>query len=323
MEIDFTVTVSTDGSALNNPNGPMGWGWVEHTKENPQGVTTSISGRSSDCGGASNGTNQIGELTAVLQCLREHPGNYPLVIETDSQYAINCATKWIYGWKKNGWKNSKKEPVKNVELIRAIDAELNARACKVDFVWVKGHAGNFYNEMVDDLARGFAQRAGAHEIDGYMPEEGWQVLINGPYSQGLVVPENRNARPDSQHTAAVAEQENSQSIESSITQPAELPLEQTISEPAEQFVSAPAEQPSAQPAKSSTLVDQPLFHEDNATLTEELITRLNMATERFDAAAQRLQVASDHMDHAVAILDEAIRRFDDVSWKNNHQDTLF
>ncbi|OTA25610.1 ribonuclease HI [Alloscardovia macacae] len=297
MTINFTVTVSTDGSALNNPNGPMGWGWVEHTRENPGGVSTAISGLSEDCGGASNGTNQIGELTAVLQCLREHPGDYPLVIETDSQYAINCSTTWIKGWKRNGWKNSKKEPVKNAELIKAIDAELTARTGSVDFVWVKGHAGNFYNEKVDDLARGFAERAGRGEIDGKMPEEGWSVLINGPYARGLKVPENRETR---------------------ITQP--LPEPEPKLGLWEEQLLAEVEEPEPH---ESTLVDQPLFHEDNGIITEELITRLNQATERFDAAAQRLQLASEHMDQAVAKLDEAIRRFDDGSWKSNHQDTLF
>ena len=123
MTIDFTVTVSTDGSALDNPHGPMGWGWVEHTEKNPTGAPASESGRAYDCGGASNGTNQIGELCAVLQCLRDHRGDYPLIIETDSQYAINCSTTWIHSWKKNGWKNSKKEPVKNAEIIKAIYAE--------------------------------------------------------------------------------------------------------------------------------------------------------------------------------------------------------
>ncbi|MDK6644035.1 ribonuclease H family protein [Alloscardovia omnicolens] len=274
MTIDFTVTVSTDGSALNNPHGPMGWGWVEHTEKNPTGAPASESGRAYDCGGASNGTNQIGELCAVLQCLRDHRGDYPLIIETDSQYAINCSTTWIHSWKKNGWKNSKKEPVKNAEIIKAIYAELNARSGSVEFVWVKGHAGNTYNEKVDDLARGFAERAGKHLIDGYLPEEGWTVLKNGSYAEGLILPKSSKA-------------------------------EETV--------------PAAQP----TLIDQPLFPENNATLTEELITRLNQATERFDLAAQRLQLASEHMDQAVAKLDEAIRRFDDVSWKNNHQDTLF
>ena len=79
-----------------------------------------------------------------------------LVIETDSQYAINCSTKWVQGWKRNGWKNSQKKPVKNADLIRAIDNEIAHRAGSVRFVWVKGHAGNAGNEKVDELARTYA-----------------------------------------------------------------------------------------------------------------------------------------------------------------------
>ena len=118
----MTITVSTDGSALGNPNGPMGWAWADHSSQGEHAHTGDC-----DAGGATNGTNQIGELCAVLMALRAHPGSEPLVIETDSQYAINCATKWVHGWKKNGWKNSKKEPVKTAAVIKAIDAELRAR----------------------------------------------------------------------------------------------------------------------------------------------------------------------------------------------------
>ena len=132
----MTITVSTDGSALGNPNGPMGWGWADHEL-----ATGGKPGHhhDSDCdaGGATNGTNQIGELCAVLEALRAHPGSEPLVIETDSQYAINCSTTWVHGWKKNGWKNSQKKPVKNADLIRAIDAEISKRPGPVKFVWVK------------------------------------------------------------------------------------------------------------------------------------------------------------------------------------------
>lgn len=109
-----------------------------------------------DAGGATNGTNQIGELCAVLEALRAHPGSEDLVIETDSQYAINCSTKWVQGWKRNGWKNSQKKPVKNADLIRAIDNEIAHRAGSVRFVWLKGHAGNAGNEKVDELARTYA-----------------------------------------------------------------------------------------------------------------------------------------------------------------------
>lgn len=183
----MTITVSTDGSALANPNGPMGWAWADH--EHPQTPNSEHQHTSdSNAGGATNGTNQIGELCAVLEALRTHPGNEELVIETDSQYAINCSTKWVHGWKKNGWKNSKKEPVKNAELIKAIDAELSKRSGKVRFVWVKGHAGNAGNEKVDELARGYATSCRNHTKEGYLPKEGWQSLLNSEYTEGVDVP---------------------------------------------------------------------------------------------------------------------------------------
>lgn len=141
-----------------------------------------------DAGGATNGTNQIGELCAVLEALRAHPGDEPLVIETDSQYAINCATKWVHGWKRNGWKNSQKKPVKNAALIKAIDAELSERTGSVKFVWVKGHAGNAGNEKVDELARTYAADCRSKARDGYLPKEGWQSLMSSEYADGLDVP---------------------------------------------------------------------------------------------------------------------------------------
>ena len=176
MTNDKNLVVSTDGSALSNPNGPMGWAWADHE------------GGDADAGGASNGTNQIGELCAVLQALRAHPGERPLVIETDSQYAINCSTTWVPGWKKKGWKNSQGKPVKNRPLIEAIDREIQARQGSVRFVWVKGHAGNTFNEKVDTLARGYATAAGKGNREGRLPIEGWRSLLASPYAKGTQVP---------------------------------------------------------------------------------------------------------------------------------------
>ncbi|MFU0663189.1 ribonuclease H family protein [Gardnerella vaginalis] len=181
------IVVSTDGSALGNPNGSMGWAWADHTDAAGNAGEHHHSGNA-DAGGATNGTNQIGELCAVLEALRAHPGSEPLTIESDSQYAINCATTWIHGWKKNGWKNSKKEPVKNADLIRAIDAEITKREGAVKFVWVKGHAGNAGNEKVDTLARGYAEDCRSGVKDGYLPAEGWESLLSSEYAEGTDVP---------------------------------------------------------------------------------------------------------------------------------------
>lgn len=195
----MTITVSTDGSALGNPNGPMGWAWADHPTRETRGHD-----HTGDCdaGGATNGTNQIGELCAVLEALRTHPGDEELVIETDSQYAINCSTKWVHGWKKNGWKNSKKEPVKNAELIRAIDDEIRRREGPVRFVWVKGHAGNAGNEKVDELARTYAGDCRSSVRDGYLPKEGWQSLLASSYARGLDVPLDARMLLDDELSAA-------------------------------------------------------------------------------------------------------------------------
>lgn len=142
------IIVSTDGSCLRNPGGAVGWAWVNH-----QGPTAS--------GGSESGTNQVAELTAVLEALRAHPGSEPMVIETDSQYAVNCATEWLPGWKRRGWKTASGSPVSNRELIDAIDSELNARSGPVRFRWVRGHVGNHFNEMADRLAG-----AAAREVAG-------------------------------------------------------------------------------------------------------------------------------------------------------------
>ena len=197
----MTITVSTDGSALGNPNGPMGWAWADHE---PAAGGRPGHEHAGDCdaGGATNGTNQIGELCAVLEALRAHPGSEDLVIETDSQYAINCSTKWVQGWKRNGWKNSQKKPVKNADLIRAIDNEIAHRAGSVRFVWVKGHAGNAGNEKVDELARTYAGDCRSHVREGYLPLEGWRSLLASEYSRGTDVPEDARMLMDGAISAA-------------------------------------------------------------------------------------------------------------------------
>ena len=197
----MTITVSTDGSALGNPNGPMGWAWADHTPH-AGGTTGHEHPGDCDAGGATNGTNQIGELCAVLEALRAHPGDEPLIIETDSQYAINCSTKWVQGWKRNGWKNAQKKPVKNAALIKAIDAELARRDGSVKFVWVKGHAGNAGNEKVDDLARTYAGDCRSGARDGYLPLEGWQSLLASEYAKGTDVPEDARMLMDGRISAA-------------------------------------------------------------------------------------------------------------------------
>ena len=97
----------------------------------------------------------MGELMSVLDLLRatKHVDE-PLRILCDSQYSINCCTRWIPAWKKRGWRKADNKPVLNLDLLKQLDAELAGR--KVTFQWVKGHAGHPLNEKADDLARAAA-----------------------------------------------------------------------------------------------------------------------------------------------------------------------
>ncbi|UIK89131.1 ribonuclease HI family protein [Arthrobacter polaris] len=135
----MTIVAAADGSALGNP-GPAGWAWYVDD----------------DCwraGGWPHGTNNMGELMAVLDLFNStaHLPDEPLHILCDSQYVINSVTKWMPGWKRKGWKKSDGKPVLNLELLKEIDAALVGR--KYTFEWVKGHAGHALNEAADDRAR--------------------------------------------------------------------------------------------------------------------------------------------------------------------------
>lgn len=137
--------VSTDGSCLKNPGGAIGWAWVDQN------------GRRFDSGGAASGTNQIAELTAILQAVRAYPGAEPLLIESDSQYAIRCSSEWLPGWKRKGWRTASGGKISNLELIQAIDQEISGRPGPVRFHWVRGHVGNEFNERADTLAQAAAR----------------------------------------------------------------------------------------------------------------------------------------------------------------------
>ena len=130
----------TDGACSGNP-GPGGWGvWLkagQHEKEL--------------CGGEKNTTNQRMELQAAIEALKALKKPSSITIVTDSKYVLNGITDWIHGWKKKGWKNSKKEAVANRELWEALDA-LN-QIHDVDWQWVKGHSGDEGNDKADELAR--------------------------------------------------------------------------------------------------------------------------------------------------------------------------
>lgn len=133
------VTMYTDGACKGNP-GPGGWGvlleWGDHTKEL--------------CGGESQTTNNRMEITAVIEGLRALNRSCSILVVTDSVYVRDGVTKWIAGWKRNGWKTAAKKPVKNRDLWESLDAELSSH--HVEWEWVKGHNGHPGNERADELA---------------------------------------------------------------------------------------------------------------------------------------------------------------------------
>ncbi len=138
----MTITAAADGSALGNP-GPNGWAWY-------------IDDANWAAGGSPHGTNNQGELQAVLELLRATAGiDEKLLIECDSKYVIDSITKWMPGWKRKGWRKSDGGPVLNRDLMEALDEAMRGR--DVEFSWVKGHAGHPLNEAADQRANAAAK----------------------------------------------------------------------------------------------------------------------------------------------------------------------
>jgi len=131
--------VFTDGSCLRNPDGPGGWAWAVPGGDYASGFDAST-------------TNQRMEMTAVLRALTSLD-NDPLVIISDSQYVVQCFHKeWHIKWRRNGWRNSKREPVANQDLWEPLVEEVERRGEHLMFRWVKGHSGDPMNDYVDMLA---------------------------------------------------------------------------------------------------------------------------------------------------------------------------
>lgn len=135
----------TDGACSGNP-GPGGWGALLIARDGEVEVK-----RRELSGGEAETTNNRMELTAAIEALNALGRATAITIITDSTYVKDGLTKWIHGWKRNGWKTAAKKPVKNEDLWRALD-EAQARH-EVKWEWVKGHAGHEENERADELAR--------------------------------------------------------------------------------------------------------------------------------------------------------------------------
>lgn len=136
----MTVVIHTDGACSGNP-GPGGWGVILDYN----GV------RKEMFGGAADTTNNQMEIQAAVEALNALKRPCTVEMHVDSQYVKDGITKWIYGWKKNGWKTADKKPVKNVELWQALDNAIKRH--QISWHWVKGHDGHPENERADELAR--------------------------------------------------------------------------------------------------------------------------------------------------------------------------
>ncbi|MEN5083641.1 ribonuclease HI [Bosea sp. TWI1241] len=134
------VEIWTDGACSGNP-GPGGWGAILTYKGKERELS----------GGEEPTTNNRMELMAAIAALETLTRPCTVVLHTDSQYLRQGITSWIHGWKRNGWKTADRKPVKNEELWKRLDAALGRH--KIDWKWVKGHAGDTMNERADELAR--------------------------------------------------------------------------------------------------------------------------------------------------------------------------
>ena len=133
------VEIFTDGACKGNP-GPGGWGAILRYGTTEKEIY----------GASKNTTNNIMELTAVIESLKNLNKPCELIITTDSKYVKNGITEWIHNWKKNGWRTAAKKEVKNKELWIELDSLIQIHSITWD--WVKGHSGHPENERADLLA---------------------------------------------------------------------------------------------------------------------------------------------------------------------------
>jgi len=133
------IEIYTDGACKGNP-GPGGWGALLRSGTHEKEIF----------GGERHTTNNRMEITAVIESLKLVKKKAKVCIYTDSTYVKDGISSWIKQWKINGWKTAAKKPVKNEELWRELDLLVNQH--QIEWVWVKGHAGDEGNERADALA---------------------------------------------------------------------------------------------------------------------------------------------------------------------------
>jgi len=147
LEPSARFLVFSDGSALVNPGGPGGTGFVVLDRAGPAvrfGGTRWIED------GAGAVTNNRMELRAVLEALAGLPAGEAVEVLSDSRYVVDSLSRWIHGWRRKGWRTASGGPVLNRDLIEAIDAR--GRELCIRYSWVRGHDGHAVNEVVDALA---------------------------------------------------------------------------------------------------------------------------------------------------------------------------
>lgn len=140
------IEIYTDGACSGNP-GPGGWGAILRTKGQEKELF----------GGEPDTTNNRMEMMAVIEALRALKRPVAAHVYTDSQYVMKGITEWIHGWKRRGWKTAGKEPVKNEDLWRTLDTLAGQH--RLEWHWVRGHAGHPENERADELARRGVEQA--------------------------------------------------------------------------------------------------------------------------------------------------------------------
>ena len=135
------VVIYTDGACKGNP-GPGGWGAILRSGKSEKELF----------GGELDTTNNRMELLAVIEALAALKRPCEITLFLDSQYVRKGITEWIHGWKKKNWRTASGSPVKNVELWQRLDALVQGSDHRIDWRWVKGHAGDPGNERADELA---------------------------------------------------------------------------------------------------------------------------------------------------------------------------
>jgi len=143
------VTIYTDGACKGNP-GPGGWGVLLRSSDGTEKEMF---------GGERETTNNRMEMTAVIQALSALKRPCDVTLHLDSQYVLKGITEWLSGWKAKGWKTAAKQPVKNVDLWQQLDQLVASHGHRIDWRWVKGHAGDPGNERADALANRGVEKA--------------------------------------------------------------------------------------------------------------------------------------------------------------------